>query len=443
MKKTLHYLALAAVLAASPLVGCNSKLDVEPVDRVRAEKALLTSADVESALVGSYSALSSNRLYGGYIQFIADLLGDNGDIAFVGTFTQPREFIQKTILVNNTFAAATWTDAYQTINITNNVLTNLDKVVAVRKDRVEGEAKFIRASLFFELVRLYGRDWSDGNPQANPGVPLVLVPTVQVNTGSLVSRNTVAEVYAQVITDLTTAEAKLPAGNGFFATKAAAAAMLARVYLQQARYAEARDAANRVLASGRYPLVPSFEQEFTTTTNTSEDIFAIQITSQDGLNDLNTYYSSSQRSDIEVDASFVALYSASDERGQFFGSSNTYTLKFDQQYSNVKVIRAAEMYLIRAEANLRLATQVGATPLDDVNTVRGRAGAPDLVAVTLNDIILERRLELAFEGFRIHDVKRLKQNIGSLPFNSPKLVLPIPQRERDVNPNLVQNAGYL
>lgn len=442
MKKTLHYLTLAALLTAGPLVSCNSKLDVEPVDRVRAEKALLTSADVESALVGSYSALSSNRLYGGYIQFIADLLGDNGDIAFVGTFTQPREFIQKTILVNNTFAAATWTDAYQTINITNNVLANLDKVVAVRKERVEGEAKFIRASLFFELARLYGRDWSDGNPQTNLGVPLVLTPTAQVNNASLVSRKTVAEVYAQVITDLTTAEAKLPAGNGFFATKGAAAAMLARVYLQQARYAEARDAANRVLASGRYPLVPSFEQEFTTTTNTSEDIFAIQITAQDGLNDLNTYYSSSQRSDIEVDPSFIALYGAIDERGKFF-DSKTYTLKFDQQYSNVKVVRAAEMYLIRAEANLRLATQVGATPLDDVNTVRGRAGAPNRATVALSDIILERRLELAFEGFRIHDVKRLKQNVGSLPFNSPKLVLPIPQRERDVNPNLVQNQGYI
>ena len=160
------------------------------------------------------------------------------------------------------------------------------------------------------------------------------------------------------------------------------------------------------------------------------------------MNDLNTYYSSSQRSDIEVDAGFIGLYDASDERGQFFGSS-TYTLKFDQQYSNVKVIRAAEMYLIRAEANLRLATQVGATPLDDVNTVRARAGAPDRTTVTLSNIILERRLELAFEGFRIHDVKRLKQSVGSLPFNSPKLVLPIPQRERDVNPNLVQNAGYL
>ena len=220
------------------------------------------------------------------------------------------------------------------------------------------------------------------------------------------------------------------------------------MYLQQARYADARDAANRVInlktSSGapRYTLTGSFEEEFTTTTNTSEDIFAIQITSQDGLNDLNTFYSSSQRSDIEVDPGFIALYDASDERGQFF-DSNTYTLKFDQQYSNVKVIRAAEMYLIRAEANLRLATQVGAMPLDDVNTVRARAGAPDLTMVTLSNIILERRLELAFEGFRIHDVKRLKQSVGSLPFNSPKLVLPIPQRERDVNPNLVQNAGYL
>ena len=449
MKKTLQYLALATMVAAGPLAGCNSKLDVEPVDQVRAEKALLTSADVEAALVGSYSALSSNQLYGGYIQFISDLLGDNGDIAFVGTFTQPREFIQKTILTNNSFAAGTWTDAYQTINITNNVLTNIDKVVAVRKDRVEGEAKFIRAALYFELVRLYGRDWSDGSPQTNLGVPLVLVPTAQVNAASQVARNTVADVYTQVIADLTTAEAKLPILNGFFANKGSAAAMLARVYLQQARYTDARDAANRVInlktSSGapRFTLAGSFGEEFTTTTNTNEDVFAIQITSQDGLNDLNTFYSSSQRGDIEIDPGFIGLYDANDERGAFFGSSGTYTSKFDQQYGNLKVIRLAEMYLIRAECNLRLSTSLGASPLSDINAVRTRAGAPSLTTVMLNDVLLERRLELAFEGFRIHDIKRLKESVGSLPFNSPKLLLPIPQRERDVNPNLVQNAGYM
>lgn len=440
MKKTLHYLTLAAVLAAGALASCNSKIDIDPIDRVDTTKALLTSSDVEAALVGSYSLLSSNQLYGGYIQFSSDLLGDDGDIGFVGTFVQPREYIQKTVLVGNTFAAGTWLDAYQTINNTNNVLANLDKVVAVRKDRIEGEAKFIRAVLYFELVRLYGRDWNDGNPQTNLGVPLVLTPTIQFSPASQVARNTVAQVYAQLITDLTTAEAKIPAGNGFFATKGAAAAMLARVYLQQGRYAEAGAAANRVIASNRYSLTNSIADEFETTTNTPEDIFAIQITAQDGLNDLNTYYSSSQRGDIEVDNGFIGRYDPADERGQYF--DGPYTLKFDKQYGNVKVVRLAEMYLIRAETNRRLNTALGSTPLADVNTVRDRAGAPLLTTVSLNDIIEERRLELAFEGFRLHDVKRLKQTAGGVAWNSAKLVLPIPQRERDVNPNLIQNPGY-
>jgi hypothetical protein len=441
MKKTITYLVLAAVLAGGTLAGCNSKLDVEPIDQVPTEKALLTSADVEAALVGSYSAMGNNTLYGGYIQFIAELLGDNGDIAFVGTFTQPRDFIQKTVLTDNSFAAVTWTDAYNAINITNNVLANKDKVVAVRQNRIEAEAKFIRASLYFELVRLYARDWNDGNPQTNPGVPLVLTPTVQVSEASRVPRNTVSEVYALVIADLLDAEAKLPAGNGFFATKGAAAAMLARVYLQQSRYVEARDAANRVINSNRYELASSFAEEFETTTNTSEDVFAIQITAQDGLNDLNTYFSGSQRGDIEVSDNFINLYGTTDERGDFF--DDVYTLKYDNQYGNVKVIRLAEMHLIRAEGNVRLGTSVGATPLDDLNRVRTRAGATPLATATVNNVLQERRLELAFEGFRIHDLKRLKQNVGSVPFNAPRLVLPIPQRERDVNPNLVQNEFYL
>ncbi|WP_310397058.1 RagB/SusD family nutrient uptake outer membrane protein [Hymenobacter sp.] len=441
MKKNLHYFALAAALVTGALASCNSKLDVEPIDQVRAEKALLTSADVEAALVGSYNALGSNRLYGGYLQFYAELLGDNGDIDFVGTFTQPREFIQKTILVNNTFAAGTWTDAYEAINITNNVLANTDKVVAVRKKRVDGEARFIRAALYFELVRLYARDWGDGNPQSNPGVPLVLAPTAAINEASRVARSTVAEVYARVIMDLDTAEAKLPVTNGFFATKGAAAAMLARVYLQQGRYAEAAAAANRVIASGRYPLIGTFAEEFEVTTNTPEDVFAIQITVQDGLNDLNTYFSGSQRGDIEVSEDFIDLYDANDERGSFF--DDVYTLKFDKQYGNVKVIRSAEMYLIRAEGNLRQGTAVGATPLSDINRVRDRAGATPLAVASIDSVLNERRLELAFEGFRLHDLRRLKQNVGSLPFNAPRLILPIPQRERDVNPNLVQNDFYL
>ena len=100
------------------------------------------------------------------------------------------------------------------------------------------------------------------------------------------------------------------------------------------------------------------------------------------------------------------------------------------------------MYLIRAESNFRLVSVVGATPLADVNRIRNRAGLPSLLVVTLADILKERRLELSFEGFILHDAKRLQNNVGALPFNSNKLVYPIPDRERRVNPNLTQNPGY-
>jgi len=100
------------------------------------------------------------------------------------------------------------------------------------------------------------------------------------------------------------------------------------------------------------------------------------------------------------------------------------------------------MYLIRAEANFRLNSSVGATPLEDINVIRERSGASIATTVSLDIIITERRHELAFEGFAINDAKRLEMNVGALPWNSSKLVYPIPQREMLVNKNLVQNEDY-
>ena len=105
-------------------------------------------------------------------------------------------------------------------------------------------------------------------------------------------------------------------------------------------------------------------------------------------------------------------------------------------------MRIAEMYLTRAEANTRLGTAVGDTPVNDLNTIRNRAGLPDVATATLADILQERRLELAYEGLRIHDIKRTKGSTGEFQYNSPKLVFPIPQRELNVNKNLEPNAGY-
>ena len=459
MKKTVYALATVLLLMGT-MTGCDKKLEIEPLNNVIAEKALLTSSDVEAALVGCYAGIQNTPVYGGYIQLLSDLLADNGEITFVGTFIQPNQINRKSILKDNGFVSAIWVNAYNVINRTNNVLANLDKLdTPVKKARVEGEAKFIRAAMYFELVRLYAKDWGDGSPAANPGVPLVLTPTLSLDNLSAlqVKRNSVAEVYAQVLDDLNTAEKKMTANSSagnFFANTYAAAGFLSRVYLQQSRFAEAAAAANRAIVP-KYMLNASYVDEFYSgadlLANSSEDIFAIQYTAQSGTNDLNTFYSADQRGDISIEQAHLDLYDPADKRLDLFTigrpGQQSYSNKYDSQYGNIKLIRLAEMYLTRAEGNLRAGTNVGATPLADINRVRDRAGLAPLTTVTKDDILRERKLELAFEGFRLGDLKRNKESVTdpngvALPFNSPRLVFPIPLREINVNPNLTQNPGY-
>lgn len=457
MKKILYAL-VTALLLVGPLTSCDKKLNIEPVNNVRAENALLTSSDVEAALVGCYTGIQNTQGYGGYIQLMSDLLADSGEETFVGTFIPPNQIYRKTILKDNGFVADIWLNAYNVINRTNNVLANLDKLdTPAKKARVEGEAKFIRGAMYFELVRLYAKDWSDGSPASNPGVPLVLTPTTALDPSAQVKRNTVAEVYAQVLTDLTDAEARMrvsSAPGSLFANPSAAAAMLSRVYLQQQRFTEAGAAANRAIVS-KYSLVESYIDEFYSGAdllpNTSEDIFTIQYSAQSGENSLNTFYY--QRGDILIEDKHLDMYEADDDRLNLFSTSGgqTTTDKYDSQYGNIKLIRLAEMYLTRAECNFRNKTAVGATPLSDIDRIRARVKLKPLTVLTLESILHERRLELAFEGFRLGDVKRNKESVldptdpkgqATLPWNSPRLIFPIPLREISVNPNLTQNEGY-
>jgi hypothetical protein len=110
----------------------------------------------------------------------------------------------------------------------------------------------------------------------------------------------------------------------------------------------------------------------------------------------------------------------------------------------VNLIRLAEMYLTRAEANFRLGEIVGDTPLNDINRVRDRVELDPLLIteLDLDAILQERKLELMFEGNLLHDIKRTQRNVGARTYDDPKLVLPIPRRDIDVNPNLCQNPTY-
>ena len=453
---------LCSVAILTTLNGCEKRLDVAPTQTIDQTKALISSGDIEGVLIGAYDGLQSGDSYAGGYQYTSEILAAVAtEVRFGGTFSNLQEIYRKEITTINATAEGLWLRTYNVINRCNNVLANIEKVDVAKRSRVEGEARFIRGSVYFELARLYGKQWGDGNNATNLAVPIITAPLGSVVTDAdFVARKSVAEVYAQAIDDLTKAESLLPVANGvYYANKSAAASILARLYLQQGNFASSRDAANRVIASGRYQLVTPFGSAFNTKINSGgvnppEYIFAIQVSDQDGVNAMNTYFGTTigsipgtaGRGDIRIQAGHLALYETGDARRAFFikPGSNTFTYKFLDRFGHVPVVRLSEVILTRAEANFRLGTTVGAAPLADINVIRARVGLPALTTdkLTLAAILKERKLELAFEGHAIHDIKRTGGNVGALPFNSPKLILPVPQREMDVNKQLVQNAGY-
>lgn len=426
------------------LVSCDDKLDIEPRQSISTSTAISTGENVKNILIGAYSESGEDDSYGGYLQLMADLYGITDQATWGGTFQQPRQVFNKNIFVDNSFVANLWLNAYDAINQANLVLDYADLVEEEDRDRVMGEAYFLRALNYFDINRFFT------SPDGSLGVPLSLSGITDYSQELVLPRASSDEVYAQVISDLENAMNLLPEANGFFADKYSAEALLARVQLQLGNYEAARDAADDVISNSGHALTGTFAGAFNNDSDSSEDVFAFQVTTQDGANVLVTHYADQsfggRGGDVTVNDEYISMFGESDERGSFFYASaqngGTLTAKFTNQFGNIPVIRLAEMYLIRAEANFRLGTEIGASPLADVNTIRSRSGAESLSEVTLDDILTERELELMFEGFTIFDYKRTGRMIGDLPSDSPQLSFPIPQREMDVNDLLEQNPGY-
>jgi tetratricopeptide (TPR) repeat protein len=457
------------LFAAATMVGCDKKLDQRPQQSIDAATALTTPADVESAVVGAYSIIAGGALYGTNLNMLPELLAANPSAGatsadryctWSGTFTGPRQVYNKNMTRDNSEASRTWIAGYRAINMANTVISALGVVTdATQKNTIEGEALWIRAIMHFEMVRIFALPYDAAvTNNSQLGVPIMTVPTkTEADAFKYPARNTVQQVYDAVIADLNSAIAKLPTNNGTRANKSTAQAFLARVYLQKGDYANALNQANLVIASNKYKLNASVLATFTNK-NSAESIFEIQQNDQNNAGIANdgmaTFFASLPgigRADVRVTTGFVGLYPTSDLRRSewyYIGTGarpgNTYCGKWRTFSQNLPIIRLTEMYLIRAECNLRLSTTTGATPASDlaqvVNTVRTGTTAP--ATPVLADVLLERRLELAFEGLRIHDIRRLKGTVGARQWNDNALVFPIPQRDIDANSSLVQNPGY-
>lgn len=465
MKRIFFYMV---VCGAVMVTSCDKKLDVLPQNNITPDQ-IQTAEDVKAVIFGDYKLLQNPNAFGERYMLIPDLLAAENQVDWVGTFTEYRQYQNKEQLRDNAIAAGIWENAYTIILDANTVL---DKTSLIddeeEKITITGEAEFMRGVAYFELINLYAQPYSAGNIAApNSGVPLILAPVyVYDSTKDKPSRATIAEVYNQVLSDLTDAASKLPEFNGTRADKYAAEAFLARVYMNMLDYENAATMADDIINSGKYALVTPYDKAFNNDGYSPEDIFAIAQTNQSNAgtsnNGLTTFYSPKYigenfdswvgRGDAQVDQGYFSIFDdINDTRGNFvsYGASISgldgyYTNKWLQAYKYISVVRLAEMYLTRGEANLRKggAPIGGVDPVGDINIVRERSNAYALESVTGNDFVEERFRELAFEGDRLYTLKRLQKDVDGYSFDYEKLILPIPQRETDVNSNLQQNPGY-
>jgi starch-binding outer membrane protein, SusD/RagB family len=459
MKSYKKYIApfLLAVSVAG-LPACNKKLDVAPGSYIVPDQ-VQNESDVNAELMGAYANLQHYDSYGERAILIPDLLAAENELSFEGTFLIYRQFQDKSQLKTSSIAEGIWQRGYKTINNVNIVVGNIKLVADDNKKTIEGEARFIRGLIYFHMCNMFGKPYSAGAVTTNLAVPLILDPIIaqaDLEKGKQ-ARATVDAVHKQILIDLQFAADNLPEENeNGRATKYAAYAILSRVYLAEGLYQKAAEAANAVIESDAFALASSYDKAFNNASNSTEDIFAIQQTNQSNAgtvdNGIQTFYgarSTGGRGDINVDLSALP-FDAGDDRKSFSyegegiaGNEGDYTSKWKQQYKVYTVVRLSEMLLTRAEANLRAGTTVGGVdPLDDVNAIRRRSHASILTAVTPDVVVDERIRELAFEGDKLWTYKRLKKNVGTYTYLDNMLVLPIPQRETDVNSKLTQNPGY-
>lgn len=438
------------VAAALLLAACNSPLDVDPTASIDSETALSTPRGIELGLNGAYNSLQSGNLYGQEEMVFPDLYADN--LEFTGTFQTHREFGLRNVTPSNGAILGHWAQNYDGINIANNILEAVEAVTLTSEqhDQFRGEALFIRALNYSILVRYFG------------DVPLVLTAARGVGEESLVSRAPAADVNAQIVADLTEAATLLgPDLNQGRATRGAAQALLARVALDIGDNATARDMATAVINNPDYSLNANFRSNWTVK-NSEESIFELQYNINDSNNQSFWFYPQALggRWGYAPTPDLFNAYEAGDTRRdasiQIAGSGAcpAAPCRYADKYfrvatsdDNVPVLRLAEMYLIRAEANARLGA-AEQTVRDDLDVLRNRAGLADLNPVTVTGaalmtaILQERRVELAFEGHRFFDLKRFGLAQTLLALDANHLFFPIPQAERDVNENLTQNPGY-
>ena len=437
-----------ALLIFLILPGCDV-LNVKPEDAIPANEAFKDKAGIERGILGTYSSLQSLSYYGRTYSIFADLAADNLVHPQDATSSDYAEVDNNSILPENGSVSGIWGSLYEGINDANNVIVKVPDIPNMsesEKSQALGELYFIRALNHFNLLNYFG------------SVPVKVNPTVGVSALDA-GRDPVGDVYAQIIEDLTFSEQNLQASASTKAraTKYAAKALLARVYLYKGDYELAHEKADEVITEGGYTLPDDFADVFAAD-GSEETIFEIDFTDVDRnrIAEYNFPKSLNGRREVAPSDELVNLFLAGDERKNVsiaYDGSLAYANKYNdlsKGADNVIVLRLAEMYLIRAEAEAHITGASISAIQDDLNAIRLRANLLPSAAGSLNELLFaiekERRLEFAFEGQRWFDLVRTGRATLVLPTvtDIDQTLFPIPSGELQTNnnPEMIQNPGY-
>ena len=484
----LKYNLIAIALLGFSFSSCSDFLEQNPQTDLSENDFYKTADDILSAVNGVYSSLQEGDIYGNWYVF-GEIPSDNTRNQLSGSVTTQNEFDQFYIDTQNSMIANFWKTAYKVINRTNTVLGRIDgiEINTELANRYKLECKFIRALMYFNLVRVYG------------DVPLVL-KEISISESYDILREPKENVYNQIIADLKEAQ-DLPVSYSTAedgrATQGAAKALLANVYMTLHKYAEAETILAEIINSGRYSLlentpgslnIDGYKNVFSPVNhNSKEGIFEIQFLKGgygEGSNYANNFapensgtnvvavggtggnnipemdiYNAYEEGDLRRDFSMSLGYYDNRKNNEWVESR--YVCKFmDVPYqnndasNNYPVIRYADVILMYAEALNQNGKTAEACKYLNMTRRRGfgyqttETSPVDLQTTDKAQFALmveqERRVELAFENHRWFDLIRTGRAVEVMrskgfSLNETNLICPIPQKQIDVNPKLTQN----
>jgi len=470
------------------LSACKKEfLEIDPQQQTDVNMVIIDLPSTKAAVMGTYALLQNVGYYGRSMVIYPEVISDNLYISRRNSnrYTAYDQFIAA---ANDSRTAETWNILYRTIVNANIIISkgellNVPETQAPEMKHLIGEAYTLRALAHFDLLRLYALPYNATAGAGHIGVPVVVNSGTSKEDVISPKRNTVKEGYTQVVKDLQTALTILPpaAPVGFTASNKghigyyAAKALLARVYLYMEDWPNAEAMATDVITANKYTLLTNANYVSGSTNfrtqNNSESIFEVlyNTTSNLGTDALVAFLlqGASYGDGLATD-DLYNKYTATDVRRGFMakgkrsGSGGEDPAVIINKYNNtttyeegVKVIRFSEVYLIRAEARAKQTGKDALAAADlDVIAKRADASKPattETGAALQALILLENRKEFAFEGHRLFDLTRNKQNFTkyrtdgatiAVPNTSLRTILPIPLAEMNVNRNMEQNEAY-